>query len=483
MRSIANMGPYVRRHVGGIVLCLIVILCSLHARKCDGDWTEIHVTPRSSARLDLNLSFFPRSFERKQGNAAVILLRLASTENPRAWKSYAAKLKCMLAKERAEFTPQAARVETPLVDFSELRRAAYCREASWQYPSIGEQLNCFVDIPGMSNIRVRLRGLAVDCRADIAEGKLDDAVEKITVGLGVIAHCEAAPIALAKVIQIDNASLFLDRIEEMQQHSKSPNLYWALSQIPAPFINLHTALDWERHTLHRETGIKELEDICGEQEWKIVRQRLQRIVSEQTSPRAFVLFERGDAAQPLAGDLATVREQLLETLPSLIGKVPKMSEDELIVNWFFAMRQAEWDRILRGMLLPPPQGLPLIRKAYRRHWAMQTRPVYSRQVPEITDIYTGAWSLRRRIDILRIVEAIRDFAARNGGVLPESLEAITELPVPDDVMTAQPFRYCVTDGIAYLHGEAVNMDSEVEDRLRYRIELRENTGSRTESRR
>ena len=43
--------------------------------------------------------------------------------------------------------------------------------------------------------------------------------------------------------------------------------------------------------------------------------------------------------------------------------------------------------------------------------------------------------------MLRIVEAVRDYAARHDGNPPASLEEIKDLPVPTDPVRNQPFRY------------------------------------------
>ena len=55
--------------------------------------------------------------------------------------------------------------------------------------------------------------------------------------------------------------------------------------------------------------------------------------------------------------------------------------------------------------------------------------------------------LDRRVAALRVVEAIRLYAASHDGKLPEELIQITEVPVPEDPATGKPFEYC-RDGAA-----------------------------------
>ena len=51
----------------------------------------------------------------------------------------------------------------------------------------------------------------------------------------------------------------------------------------------------------------------------------------------------------------------------------------------------------------------------------------------------------RRIAVLRVIEAIRIYGAAHDGNLPERLEDVSEVPIPEDPVTGLPFEY-VRDG-------------------------------------
>ena len=61
----------------------------------------------------------------------------------------------------------------------------------------------------------------------------------------------------------------------------------------------------------------------------------------------------------------------------------------------------------------------------------------------------------RNIDALRVLEAIRIYGASHGGKLPDSLEAITEVPIPNDPITGLPFIYLSNGETALLQGPTV----------------------------
>jgi hypothetical protein len=61
--------------------------------------------------------------------------------------------------------------------------------------------------------------------------------------------------------------------------------------------------------------------------------------------------------------------------------------------------------------------------------------------PSIINCLDAQMRLDQRVAALRVVEAIRLYAAFHDGKLPEELNQVTEVPVPDDPATGKPFEY------------------------------------------
>ena len=61
--------------------------------------------------------------------------------------------------------------------------------------------------------------------------------------------------------------------------------------------------------------------------------------------------------------------------------------------------------------------------------------------PSIMNCLDAQMRLDRRVAALRVVEAIRLYAASHDGKLPEELNQVTEVPVPEDPATGKPFEY------------------------------------------
>src|SRR5207244_2759675 len=78
--------------------------------------------------------------------------------------------------------------------------------------------------------------------------------------------------------------------------------------------------------------------------------------------------------------------------------------------------------------------------------------LFAQYLPAISAAITAELRLDRRVTILRVVEALRMDAAAHDGALPEALNQITDVPVPDDPATGKPFEYHRAGNSATLSG-------------------------------
>jgi hypothetical protein len=76
----------------------------------------------------------------------------------------------------------------------------------------------------------------------------------------------------------------------------------------------------------------------------------------------------------------------------------------------------------------------------------------------------------RHIAMLRTIEALRDYAARHDGRPPQSLDQITDVPLPIDPFTGRPFVYHV-DGQKVVIDAPIPPDQHRDKRRGWRYEL------------
>jgi hypothetical protein len=94
--------------------------------------------------------------------------------------------------------------------------------------------------------------------------------------------------------------------------------------------------------------------------------------------------------------------------------------------------------------------------------------------------YVSAWSLKRKVASLRIIEAVRHYMGTHDEKLPTTLNEIQDLCVPVDPLTDQPFLWQVDGETATLKtpplpeefADAASVPASVVD---YRIRVRAKT--------
>ena len=77
-------------------------------------------------------------------------------------------------------------------------------------------------------------------------------------------------------------------------------------------------------------------------------------------------------------------------------------------------------------------------------------PIASLLLPAVNKCRDASVRSQRRIDLLRVVEALRLYAAEHEGKLPSALDDIKEVPIPLDPVSGKPFGYKLEGGTATL---------------------------------
>jgi hypothetical protein len=99
------------------------------------------------------------------------------------------------------------------------------------------------------------------------------------------------------------------------------------------------------------------------------------------------------------------------------------------------------DEVFKVLGLPPAQEVVEDLKAERAFLrpGVDENPLVRILIPSLGKATVLGARVDRGIDMLRIGEALRAYAAEKGG-FPEKLEDL-ELPVPEDVMTGKAYEY------------------------------------------
>jgi hypothetical protein len=83
-------------------------------------------------------------------------------------------------------------------------------------------------------------------RVEIAEQKLDKAIRTLETGLAFAEHVAKGPFFINALVGIAIANLMLEKVKVLITQPGAPNLYWALTTLPQPFVSLRNSFENEQ---------------------------------------------------------------------------------------------------------------------------------------------------------------------------------------------------------------------------------------------
>jgi len=235
-------------------------------------------------------------------------------------------------------------------------------------------------------------------------------------------------------------------VQEWVGLDHSPNLYWALSDLPHPFLDYKNVPRVQQGMLYSQfPALREAaegKELPAEQ-WRQVIRELIRIdeVDMQFKPPPNDLDKRLNDIVTRA--VPKAREYLLAT-KMLEARVQAMPPEQAVGIYFFHEYQVASDEVWKAWELPYLQSIELLHQADdRARQGEKDNPFLAVVAYTWTAKREAGWT-DRYIALLRTVEALRNHLARHGQ-LPERLDQISDVPLPLDPFTDKPFSYR-TDG-------------------------------------
>lgn len=325
-------------------------------------------------------------------------------------------------------------------------RAARLDKPDWQLLAKLKTDGISLLLPDLQKMRELAAGLQGRFREEIAQHRFDDAIVTAKTMFALARHTGEHPTLIGNLVGIAMAMIAIGPLEEMLEQPGCPNLYWALTNLPHPFIAIGTGLDGERVLLDSEIrDLSETEPMTANQIKKVVERinyiRMVEPDKIKLTTRQWINVRARDEKY-----LAAARKRIVES--GLKDEhVAKFPADQII-------------------LLDEKREFEVRRDEATKHLKLATweveaieRKVAPTREPALFELFISAYRkvriaqgrLEQRIALLRHVEAIRMYAAEHDGKLPEKLDDI-ELPLPVDPYTGKPFRYAKVGEIAHLRG-------------------------------
>jgi hypothetical protein len=412
--------------------------------------TLIRLVPsaKSATTRLLKYQLYPDALDVTPGNAATVWMR--------AGRAAAATKPKMLEEESKWLSAD----ETPLADFpkdkartflgkyantlrlaDEAARKDHC---DWELPPLTVQNLANYNLDEIQSCREIAQLLALQCRLEMSEGKFDQAIHTLQTGFALARHSSQGDTLIQSLVGLAISGIMLSRVEEMVQLPDAPNLYWALTTLPTPLIDLRPALNAELNTIYRSyPQLRKLDspDLAPADMDKLATTVFADLAKCESGPEsgtqaklaltAVVLKTYPDAKRWFIAQ--GHKEDKVAALPAL----------QVVLYYQLDQYNTIRDEMLAGFSLPPWQARPALDQVEKKLRNLRAEgvlnPFVSLLLPAVMKVQETDTRVQRTIALLRAAEALRWYAGAHDGKVPERWAELTDVPTVIDPLTGRGF--------------------------------------------
>lgn len=439
------------------------------------------------------------------GNAACLYYRSAvsrkfmwgitrdAINNPKTgmvnWDTQRETIKKGLKTPLADLPRDAIKAALKFYDFEEMEMAARRTECDWGYPfrEFGHPL---VSLEELGANRQVADALLLRARVEMADGNVQKSIDTLRSVLAYAIHLGSSRLLANNYTGMRTAQEVANQCETLVQLPNAPNLYWTFSTVPKPCITQHKFLGMEgsfpelttpslREAHTRKLSNAEAAVFLARFIDEVQKDFLIIGHCEVTAKEAKVIEKWLSSVSPNN----YVKETYLKALAKLMetgrskSELEKMSKPQVVLLYIATVYSELRDNLLQWASVPYWQsrsGVDVAQKAFKTnvkkdpllHAFMASMSVFS----EHDWWHYGPALTERRLATLRVIEAIRLYAANHEGRLPETLDEISEVPIPFNPVTGKPFPYKLEGNTAVLKADGGPV-KRIADQREYRIKL------------
>jgi hypothetical protein len=420
------------------------------------EWSEearLTVRPAALSQPALTYRLLPPVSVQTPGNAATVYL-LAFADGAQIDFAEVEKYLSMPMERlpRPHVQEYLARYKDALRHLEVAGRRSYCQ---WQEP-LREEGGYETTLWHSRNGRLLSRVLALRARLEIADRQFDAALRTLQTGFAQARFYtrDTSWSPLKGATDPDGIlKAFLDRIREWVEVDGSPNLYWALANLPRPMADRRHALEVE------EAGIF----------WSFPELRHPDQLTEEQAATVFeriwtALGAKRDAPDARTASRAATSRLLPKARRYLIehGRtrnfVEALPPSTAVLTYLMAEYSRAAEEVTKWAGVPHAQAIRGLEASMRRFEQARREapdnPLLQTMVAVSSQFLLCAMR-DREAALLQCVEAVRGYAAAHNGKPPESLDELApETPAPLDPMRDEPFSYQVHAKTVTLRAES-----------------------------
>lgn len=415
---------------------------------------RLNVGPMSAPKPALRYMLLPEVHEYHPGNAAQYYLRcFAEQRNFFFSKQGVAERAHYLAMPLAELPADKLRNYGGHA-LTQADWAARLESLDWGVLERVQNEGLGMHLPELGPLHVLATGLRVRFRIELAGRRYDAAVRTAKTMLAFARHLGEYPAEAANRLGLSVAELAFDTLDEMVQQRDAPNLYWALTNLPSPIVDVRKGLQGDGTRV--ATELKPLRDDAA-----MTEEEIEKLVSRLSGVMGFAREQAGQPPRSMRTVLAACLKDV-EKVRAARRRLVEAGDIRLVFQDFppaqIILLDAKHDYEVRRdermkLLGLAPWQIDAL--AGGKEAAQSEDGLLADLLPNVVEIRRAQGRLEQRIALLRCVGALRLYAAAHDGKVPDKLSECP-VPLPDDPITGKPFHYKVESATAHLYGGDVH---------------------------
>jgi hypothetical protein len=423
---------------------------------------KLAVKPGPAETRALKYTLLPDPLDLKPGNAATLWIR--------AGESGSAKMRDLsqgpnkvVAPKGTPLDPTARADDKPIalkdLDKDEIRaylahfttalrladEAARRDHCDWEMPPLTMQ--DFADFPLEDVQRLRTVAALLSTRymLELSEGRFDDALLTLQTGFALARDVGQGDTLIQDLVGIAIGAIMFGEVQRWQEAPGSPNLYWALTDLPTPLVNPAHAMRTEMTTLYR--SFPALREVLKRSDKGLMsEEETNRIVAELFKEWGAAIGQNVPEWQQKLGAAALI----LKTHPDARKylkehgwsdeQLEAMPAAQAVLLYFVEQNDEIKDDFLKWTNVPPWEARAGMAEADKRVRALGPtgNPLIALMMPAVEKVYEARVRIEHTADYLRCAEAVRLYAQTHDGMPPAKLEDV-KLPRPTDPYTGEGY--------------------------------------------
>jgi hypothetical protein len=232
-----------------------------------------------------------------------------------------------------------------------------------------------------------------------------------------------------------------------------PNLYWPLTNLPAPIVSLRDGIEGERQWLVAQIPVLAKGKTGGivAADWSEYFHQTAELMAynqpnQQPANSVADQLARGLVALPGA------RKYYAQTRHLSVDQVSKLDSQLLLATYFIEQYQIVTDEQSKLLGLPLHEAIQrsLALPEHLKHLGVEIDEIglAATFIPTMVRTPITFGRAQRTVAAMATIEALRAYAAEHIGQFPARLEDVIDTPVPVNPMTGKTFDYRLQAGTA-----------------------------------